>query len=142
MYAEGVAWSVSIKYILACGSVPFFLEPIFYDFFSRALARDRDWLYLPNTAADRPNPICKIINVRWELELIVPGLFCQCQGHTHCARIKLTVPGSHSPCQDHTHSATLRLWQARAHRLRAVSLVLLAPAWEFQTRHEKLQGCP
>ncbi|PON90870.1 Lipopolysaccharide-modifying protein [Trema orientale] len=37
IYIEGVAWSVSQKYILACDSVPLIIHPRFYDFFSRGL---------------------------------------------------------------------------------------------------------
>ncbi|KAK6918396.1 Glycosyl transferase CAP10 domain [Dillenia turbinata] len=37
IYAEGIAWSVSSKYILACDSVALFIKPRFYDFFTRGL---------------------------------------------------------------------------------------------------------
>ncbi|KAK7340237.1 hypothetical protein VNO77_20935 [Canavalia gladiata] len=37
IYAEGVAWSVSEKYIVACDSMTLFIEPIFYDFFTRSM---------------------------------------------------------------------------------------------------------
>ncbi|RDX90139.1 KDEL motif-containing protein 1, partial [Mucuna pruriens] len=37
IYVEGIAWSVSEKYILACDSMTLFIEPIFYDFFTRSL---------------------------------------------------------------------------------------------------------
>ncbi|CAN6471826.1 unnamed protein product [Victoria cruziana] len=37
IYAEGYAWSVSLKYILSCGSLPLLIAPRYYDFFSRGL---------------------------------------------------------------------------------------------------------
>ncbi|XP_054781795.1 uncharacterized protein LOC129288988 isoform X2 [Prosopis cineraria] len=37
IYAEGVTWSVSQKYILACDSMTMFIEPKYYDFYSRSL---------------------------------------------------------------------------------------------------------
>ncbi|KAK7282244.1 hypothetical protein RIF29_10874 [Crotalaria pallida] len=37
IYVEGVAWSVSEKYIIACDSMTLFIEPEFYDFFTRSL---------------------------------------------------------------------------------------------------------
>ncbi|KAJ1261626.1 hypothetical protein BS78_09G044900 [Paspalum vaginatum] len=37
VYAEGFAWSVSLKYILACGSTALLIEPRYQDFFSRGL---------------------------------------------------------------------------------------------------------
>ncbi|KAL8089533.1 hypothetical protein AgCh_039126 [Apium graveolens] len=37
IYAEGYAWSVSLKYILSCGSVPLLIHPEYEDFFSRGL---------------------------------------------------------------------------------------------------------
>ncbi|KAF3777404.1 O-glucosyltransferase rumi-like protein, partial [Nymphaea thermarum] len=37
IYAEGYAWSVSLKYILSCGSLPLIITPRYYDFFSRGL---------------------------------------------------------------------------------------------------------
>lgn len=37
IYAEGRAWSVSLKYILACGSMSLIIEPEYQDFFSRGL---------------------------------------------------------------------------------------------------------
>ncbi|XP_022732867.1 protein O-glucosyltransferase 1-like [Durio zibethinus] len=37
IYIEGYAWSVSEKYILACDSVTFVVQPEFYDFFMRGL---------------------------------------------------------------------------------------------------------
>nr|UYE91542.1 putative glycosyltransferase [Anoectochilus roxburghii] len=37
IYAEGFAWSVSLKYILSCGSVSLIIDPQYKDFFSRGL---------------------------------------------------------------------------------------------------------
>ncbi|TYI73269.1 hypothetical protein E1A91_D07G119000v1 [Gossypium mustelinum] len=37
IYAEGYAWSVSLKYILSCGSLPLLISPQYEDFFTRAL---------------------------------------------------------------------------------------------------------
>ncbi|KAF8725881.1 hypothetical protein HU200_020447 [Digitaria exilis] len=37
IYAEGFAWSVSLKYILSCGSTALLIEPEYEDFFSRGL---------------------------------------------------------------------------------------------------------
>ncbi|XP_052187059.1 uncharacterized protein LOC127797893 isoform X2 [Diospyros lotus] len=44
IYAEGYAWSVSLKYILACGSLPLIISPEYEDFFSRGLfPKDNYW---------------------------------------------------------------------------------------------------
>ncbi|CAA3015233.1 O-glucosyltransferase 1-like [Olea europaea subsp. europaea] len=37
IYAEGVAWSVSEKYILACDSMSLMINPHYYDFYTRSL---------------------------------------------------------------------------------------------------------
>ncbi|KAI5066852.1 hypothetical protein GOP47_0017380 [Adiantum capillus-veneris] len=37
IYAEGWGWSVSLKYIMACDSPAFIIDPVFHDFFSRGL---------------------------------------------------------------------------------------------------------
>ncbi|KAI3997770.1 hypothetical protein MKX01_007657 [Papaver californicum] len=37
IYIEGVCWSVSEKYILACNSLTLLVKPLFYDFFTRCL---------------------------------------------------------------------------------------------------------
>ncbi|XP_023552827.1 O-glucosyltransferase rumi homolog [Cucurbita pepo subsp. pepo] len=37
IYVEGVGWSVSLKYILACDSVTLMVKPYYYDFFTRSL---------------------------------------------------------------------------------------------------------
>ncbi|KAI9091643.1 hypothetical protein K1719_028086 [Acacia pycnantha] len=45
IYAEGYAWSVSLKYILACGSVALMISPQYQDFFSRGLIPHKNfWL--------------------------------------------------------------------------------------------------
>ncbi|KQK07501.1 O-glucosyltransferase rumi homolog [Brachypodium distachyon] len=44
VYAEGFAWSVSLKYILACGSMALVIDPRYEDFFSRGLeAKVNHW---------------------------------------------------------------------------------------------------
>ncbi|CAJ1818686.1 unnamed protein product [Sphenostylis stenocarpa] len=44
IYVEGITWSVSEKYILACDSMTLFIEPIYYDFFRRSLKpRQKYW---------------------------------------------------------------------------------------------------
>ncbi|CAM6106082.1 unnamed protein product [Calypogeia fissa] len=37
LYVEGVAWSVSLKYIMACGSPTMVISPDYYDFYQRGL---------------------------------------------------------------------------------------------------------
>jgi len=37
IYAEGYAWSVSLKYILSCGSLALIISPQYEDFFTRGL---------------------------------------------------------------------------------------------------------
>ncbi|KAA0033638.1 O-glucosyltransferase rumi-like protein [Cucumis melo var. makuwa] len=37
IYIEGIGWSVSLKYILACDSMTLMVKPHFYDFFTRSL---------------------------------------------------------------------------------------------------------
>ncbi|XP_019192426.1 PREDICTED: O-glucosyltransferase rumi-like [Ipomoea nil] len=37
IYVEGISWSVSQKYILACDSMSLFINPHYYDFFTRSL---------------------------------------------------------------------------------------------------------
>ncbi|KAK7274487.1 hypothetical protein RIF29_15579 [Crotalaria pallida] len=37
IYVEGASWSVSEKYIIACDSMTMFIEPIYYDFFTRSM---------------------------------------------------------------------------------------------------------
>ncbi|KAL4571145.1 hypothetical protein LXL04_017896 [Taraxacum kok-saghyz] len=61
IYAEGYAWSVSLKYILACGCVPLIINPQYEDFLSRGLFPKQN--YLPIS----PNNICPAIKnaVEW-----------------------------------------------------------------------------
>ncbi|XP_019188374.1 PREDICTED: O-glucosyltransferase rumi homolog [Ipomoea nil] len=47
IYAEGYAWSVSLKYILACGSVPLIITPEYEDFFSRGLIPKQHYWPIP-----------------------------------------------------------------------------------------------
>ncbi|KAJ0789126.1 putative glycosyl transferase CAP10 domain-containing protein [Helianthus annuus] len=47
IYAEGYAWSVSLKYILSCGSVPLIINPVYEDFFSRGLFPKENYLPIP-----------------------------------------------------------------------------------------------
>ncbi|KAK7349529.1 hypothetical protein VNO77_06966 [Canavalia gladiata] len=55
IYAEGATWSVSEKYIIACDSMTMFIEPKYYDFFSRNLLPLKH--YWPISAED----MCKEI---------------------------------------------------------------------------------
>ncbi|PWA50538.1 Lipopolysaccharide-modifying protein [Artemisia annua] len=61
IYAEGYAWSVSLKYILACGSLPLIINPKYEDFFGRGLFPKEN--YLPIS----PKNICPSIKtaVEW-----------------------------------------------------------------------------
>jgi len=43
IYIEGNAWSVSLKYIMACDSLTLLVKPKFYDFFSRGLVPQRHY---------------------------------------------------------------------------------------------------
>ncbi|KAG6552537.1 hypothetical protein Mapa_005845 [Marchantia paleacea] len=52
IYAEGFAWSVSFKYIMACGSPTLAISPKYHDFFSRGLQSYVH--YMPV----RPSEIC------------------------------------------------------------------------------------
>ncbi|KAG6515782.1 hypothetical protein ZIOFF_026212 [Zingiber officinale] len=48
IYAEGFAWSVSLKYILACGSIVLFIDPQYEDFFTRGLVpKENFWPVSP-----------------------------------------------------------------------------------------------
>ncbi|XAR60736.1 Protein xylosyltransferase, partial [Bertholletia excelsa] len=60
IYAEGYAWSVSLKYILSCGSLPLIITPEFEDFFSRGLFPKKN--YWPITA----NNLCN--NIKYAVE--------------------------------------------------------------------------
>ncbi|KAG9134417.1 hypothetical protein Leryth_027405, partial [Lithospermum erythrorhizon] len=44
IYAEGFAWSVSLKYILSCRSVPLIITPNYTDFFSRGLVENKNYI--------------------------------------------------------------------------------------------------
>ncbi|GAB4844471.1 hypothetical protein Ancab_037847 [Ancistrocladus abbreviatus] len=61
IYMEGNAWSVSEKYILACDSMTLFINPAFYDFFTRSLVPLKH--YWPINA----NHICESVKfaVNW-----------------------------------------------------------------------------
>lgn len=61
IYAEGYAWSVSLKYILSCGSVPLIITPEYQDFLSRGLIPKRHYLHIPR------DDMCKSIKlaVNW-----------------------------------------------------------------------------
>ncbi|KAD0358288.1 hypothetical protein E3N88_44399 [Mikania micrantha] len=61
IYAEGYAWSVSLKYILSCGCVPLIIKAKYEDFFSRGLSPGEN--YLPIS----PENICQSIKtaVEW-----------------------------------------------------------------------------
>ncbi|XP_068644345.1 uncharacterized protein [Aristolochia californica] len=49
IYAEGYAWSVSLKYILSCSSVALIIDPQYLDFFSRGLVpRENYWPVTPS----------------------------------------------------------------------------------------------
>lgn len=50
IYAEGYAWSVSLKYILSCGSLSLIISPRYEDFFSRGLFPGIN--YWPVSSAD------------------------------------------------------------------------------------------
>lgn len=43
IYAEGFAWSVSLKYILSCGSLALIISPRYEDFFSRGLIPKKNY---------------------------------------------------------------------------------------------------
>ncbi|WCJ29185.1 hypothetical protein M5689_010834 [Euphorbia peplus] len=55
IYAEGFAWSVSLKYIIACGSLTLIISPKYEDFFSRGLIPKKN--YWPVSS----NQLCKNI---------------------------------------------------------------------------------
>nr|GMD23838.1 O-glucosyltransferase rumi homolog [Ipomoea batatas] len=60
IYAEGYAWSVSLKYILACGCVPLIITPEYEDFFSRGLIPKQHYWPIP------PFDMCRSIKVAVE----------------------------------------------------------------------------
>uniref|UniRef100_A0A2P2ISV9 Uncharacterized protein LOC103497080 n=2 Tax=Rhizophora mucronata TaxID=61149 RepID=A0A2P2ISV9_RHIMU len=43
IYAEGYAWSVSLKYIISCGSLALIISPQYEDFFSRGLIPKKNY---------------------------------------------------------------------------------------------------
>ncbi|TYJ97308.1 O-glucosyltransferase rumi-like protein [Cucumis melo var. makuwa] len=47
IYAEGFAWSVSLKYILSCGSMSLIISPQYEDFFSRGLDPLKNYWPIP-----------------------------------------------------------------------------------------------
>lgn len=48
IYAEGFAWSVSLKYILSCGSLVLIIDPQYEDFFTRGLVpKENFWPISP-----------------------------------------------------------------------------------------------
>ncbi|XP_022970432.1 O-glucosyltransferase rumi homolog [Cucurbita maxima] len=47
IYAEGFAWSVSLKYILSCGSMSLIISPLYQDFFSRGLDPLKNYWPIP-----------------------------------------------------------------------------------------------
>ncbi|KAL3850591.1 hypothetical protein ACJIZ3_012473 [Penstemon smallii] len=47
IYAEGYAWSVSLKYILSCGSVPLIISQQYEDFLTRGLVPNINFLPIP-----------------------------------------------------------------------------------------------
>ncbi|XP_051113192.1 uncharacterized protein LOC127239201 [Andrographis paniculata] len=47
IYAEGYAWSVSLKYILSCGCMPLIITPQYQDFFSRGLIPHKNFWPIP-----------------------------------------------------------------------------------------------
>ncbi|KAM6578237.1 hypothetical protein CsatB_030074 [Cannabis sativa] len=49
IYAEGYAWSVSLKYILSCGSLALIISPQYEDFFSRGLVPKKNYWPISST---------------------------------------------------------------------------------------------
>ncbi|XP_074303055.1 uncharacterized protein LOC141637485 [Silene latifolia] len=47
IYAEGYAWSVSLKYIVSCGSLTLLITPQYEDFFSRGLFPTKNYWPVP-----------------------------------------------------------------------------------------------
>lgn len=60
IYAEGYAWSVSLKYIMACGSLALIIKPQYEDFFSRGLVPKEN--YWPIS----PTDLCQSIKLAVE----------------------------------------------------------------------------
>ncbi|KAI4340331.1 hypothetical protein MLD38_025181 [Melastoma candidum] len=60
IYAEGYAWSVSLKYILSCGSLSLIISPEYEDFFSRGLSpRENYW---PISSVDLCRNIMRVVS--------------------------------------------------------------------------------
>ncbi|KAJ4834700.1 hypothetical protein Tsubulata_003606 [Turnera subulata] len=59
IYAEGYAWSVSLKYIISCGSLSLIISPEYEDFFSRGLMPLKN--YWPVSVAPSPDGLCQSI---------------------------------------------------------------------------------
>lgn len=49
IYAEGYAWSVSLKYILSCGSLALIILPQYEDFFTRGLIPEENYWPISHT---------------------------------------------------------------------------------------------
>lgn len=49
IYAEGYAWSVSLKYILSCGSLALIISPQYEDFFTRGLSPKKNYWPISST---------------------------------------------------------------------------------------------
>lgn len=63
IYIEGIAWSVSEKYILACNSLALLVTPKWYEFFTRSLIPMKHfWPINPD-----PDNLCKSLKfaVNW-----------------------------------------------------------------------------
>lgn len=73
IYVEGYAWSVSLKYILSCGSQTWIISPKYEDFFSRGLIPNVTFWPIPS------NELCSSIraSVDW--------------GNAHPRKVQATV---------------------------------------------------
>lgn len=62
IYMEGNAWSISLKYSLACGMTILAIESAYFDFFSRGLA---SWRHVVPVC--RETPVCKFLGeaIEW-----------------------------------------------------------------------------
>lgn len=59
IYAEGYAWSVSLKYIVSCGSLTLIISPQYEDFFSRGLIAKKN--YWPVFLLPTPDGLCRSV---------------------------------------------------------------------------------
>jgi hypothetical protein len=61
IFIEGIAWSVSDKYILGCDSMTLLVKPKYYDFFTRSLVEKKHYWPI------RPSNLCRDIKsaVEW-----------------------------------------------------------------------------